>query len=124
MNFTKTLILASLVFLITVSCQKNPDMQPISEKAEATTHDVYGVEGQDYVADEVLVKFEPNTDRTEIAGIIKEMGLKKIKRFSTQNLYLLKIMDESTVPDVIDDLKRVEGVKYAEPNYIRRGYKK
>lgn len=123
MNLTRALILASLVFLITVSCQKKPAMQPMPEKAEATTSDVFGVEGQDYAAGEVLVKFERNASRSEIAEVIEKAGLKKAKKLSPQNLYLLKITDGSTVQDVIEQLKQSEVVRYAEPNYIRR-YKK
>lgn len=108
MYFTRTLILASLVFLITVSCQKKTAMQPVPEKAEATTRDVCGVEGQDYVAGEVLVKFERNANRTEIAEVIEKTGLKKAKKPSAPDLYLLKIMNCSTVQDVIEQLKQLD----------------
>jgi hypothetical protein len=35
------------------------------------------------------------------------------------NLYLLRIKDHSSVPEVIERLGQHEEVKYAEPNYSR-----
>jgi len=73
---------------------------------------------QDYTADEVLVKFNPGTDAETIEHIREELKLETKRKFSSPNLFLMKITDGSPVPSVIEQLKTYEAVKYAEPNYV------
>ena len=73
---------------------------------------------QPYVPDEVLVKFEPGTDADAIERITAALNLKIIRKFSSPNLFLLKITDGSSVEAVIVQLKTYEAVEYAEPNYV------
>jgi hypothetical protein len=70
-----------------------------------------------YAPVEVLVKFKPGTDPTTIARIQTELKLETIRRFSSPNLFLMKITDDTTVEAMIKRLKAYEAVKYAEPNY-------
>ena len=72
---------------------------------------------QPYVPDEVLVKFEPGTDAETIERIRTALNLVIIRKFSSPNLFLLKITDGSSVEAVIVELETYEAVKYAEPNY-------
>ena len=72
---------------------------------------------QPYVPDEVLVKFEPGTDAETIERIRTALNLETMRKFSSPNLFLMKITDGSTVEAVIIQLKTYEAVKYAEPNY-------
>jgi|GEM_PF-1038743 len=73
---------------------------------------------QDYIADEVLVKFKPGTDAETIEHIRSALKLEAKRKFASPNLFLMKITDGSSVPSVIDQLKTFEAVKYAEPNYV------
>ncbi len=73
---------------------------------------------QPYVVDEVLVKFKPGTDAKTIAHIRSALKLETRRKFSSPNLFLMKITDGSSVPSVIEQLKTYEAVKHAEPNYV------
>jgi hypothetical protein len=73
---------------------------------------------QPYVADEVLVKFEPGTDADTIEAIRAALNLVTMHKFSSPNLFLMKITDGTPVEAVIEKLKTYEAVKYAEPNYV------
>lgn len=73
---------------------------------------------QPYVLDEVLVKFMPGVDADAIERIRAALNLETIRKFSSPNLFLMKITDGSSVEAVIEQLKTNEAVKYAEPNYV------
>ena len=73
---------------------------------------------QPYVADEVLIKFKTGTDAQTIERIQSALKLEIAHKFSSPNLFLMKISDGSSVPSVIEQLKTYEAVKYAEPNYV------
>jgi hypothetical protein len=73
---------------------------------------------QPYIADEVLVKFKSGTDAQTIERIQSALKLETVRKFSSPNLFLMKINDGSSVPSVIERLKSYEAVKYAEPNYV------
>ena len=67
--------------------------------------------------DEVLIKFKPGADAETIERIRTALNLETIRKFSSPNLFLLKITDGSSVEAVIEQLTSYEAVKYAEPNY-------
>jgi len=73
---------------------------------------------QPYVLNEVLVKFKPGVDADAIERIRAALYLETIRKFSSPNLFLMKITDGSSVEAVIEQLKTNEAVKYAEPNYV------
>ena len=73
---------------------------------------------QPYVLNEVLVKFKPGVEEDAIEGIRAASNLEIIRKFSSPNLFLMKITDGSSVEAVIEQLKTYEAVKYAEPNYV------
>lgn len=73
---------------------------------------------QPYALDEVLVKFNPGTDAEIIERIRSALKLETIRKFSSPNLFLMKITDGSSVASIIEQLKTYEAVKYAEPNYV------
>ena len=70
-----------------------------------------------YPPDEVLVKFRPETDAKTIARIQSELKLETIQKFSSPNLFLMKITDGAPVATTIKRLTDYKDVKYAEPNY-------
>lgn len=82
---------------------------------------------EDYVADEVLVKFKPKViphKAEERAKAVEDEALKvgvkaKLKKsFPFINVHNMKILDGMPVEKAIERLKRNPNVEYAEPNYI------
>jgi hypothetical protein len=73
---------------------------------------------QTHVSDQILVKFKSAADADTIERIRAALNLKTIRKFSSPNLFLMKITDGSPVEAVIEKLKTYEAVKYAEPNYV------
>jgi hypothetical protein len=66
---------------------------------------------------EVLVKFSPEIEAQVIEQIQKELHLETIRKFSSPNLFLMKITNGTSVEKTIERLNRYESVKYAEPNF-------
>ena len=98
-----------------------PEQKPAESGIERTGQTgVSQPEGQQhpYVLDEVLVKFKPGTDAETIEHIRAALKLKTMRKFTSPNLFLMKITDGSPVEAVIEQLKTYEAVKYAEPNYV------
>jgi len=59
-----------------------------------------------YVKDQIIVKFAKGTDSKTISVIQKELRLETMRTFSSPNLFLMKITDNTP-----------KEVKYSEPNY-------
>jgi hypothetical protein len=78
-----------------------------------------GGETKSYVPGEILVKFRDGTTDQTKKAIQKEVHLETIRLISKPNLYLMKILDGSSVERVLERLGKFKEVKYAEPNYIR-----
>jgi len=78
-----------------------------------------GGETKNYVPGEILVKFRDGTTDQTKKAIQKEVHLETIRIISKPNLYLMKILDGSSVESVMERLGKFKEVKYAEPNYIR-----
>jgi hypothetical protein len=98
-----------------------PEQKPAESGIKRTGHTgISQPEGQQhpYVLDEVLVKFKPGTDAETIEHIRAALKLETMRKFTSPNLFLMKITDGSPVEAVIEQLKTYEAVKYAEPNYV------
>ncbi len=122
-------LLALCIFLLlSLSCVRqsnstgdkalpNPHLAQIQDKNQP---DVAPGErqSQDYVSNQVLVKFKAGTEQHTIDSIQYELYLTTIREFSSPNLYLMKIPDASTVEKIIENLIKYEEVQYAEPNYV------
>jgi hypothetical protein len=117
-----------LFFILVLACggqagNSNPQLEQkeaesgIKHTGQTETWQPQG-QRQPYAPDEVLVKFEPGTDAGTIERIRTALNLETIRKFSSPNLFLLKITDGSSVEAVIEQLKTYEAVKYAEPNYV------
>jgi hypothetical protein len=65
------------------------------------------------------VRFREGIDQGEIQRIQRETGVQILKAVSNNNLFLMKIMDGSSVEDAIRRLKAYPEILYAEPNYGR-----
>ena len=70
-----------------------------------------------YAPDEVLVKFKTEVDARTINEILKALKLEMIQKFSSPNLFLMKIADGASVETIIKRLNAYDAVEYAEPNY-------
>lgn len=79
-----------------------------------------GTEWGRHAPGEVLVRFRDGTDEQTIARIQQEAHLETIKVVSTPNLYLMKIVDQTSVEETVRRLQRYGEVIFAEPNYMRR----
>jgi hypothetical protein len=120
-------IAASLLILILTGCGQTNETggrQPGQTAAQAEftgKHQLKEVQPQEdrfqYAPDEVLVKFKPEVDARSIADIRTELKLETIQKFSSPNLFLMKITDGTSVEKLIKRLNAYDAVKYAEPNY-------
>jgi len=90
--------------------EKHRQLAPVSEKRK------------DYVPGEILVKFKDGTDNQAIKSIERKLHLETIRLLSKPSLYLMKILDGSSVESVIERLQNYKEVKYSEPNYLRSIY--
>jgi len=74
---------------------------------------------KDYVSGEILVKFKEGTEDQAIKAIQEELQLETIRLVTKPNLFLMKILDETSIEYVIERLQNYKEVKYSEPNYRR-----
>ena len=128
MRRTKTLQLLVIV-LLAISCA---DRHLEEQKKEASHSRAIGIQGSEqpklspaggetknYVPGEILVKFRDGTTDQMKEALQKEVHLETIRIISKPNLYLMKILDGSSVESVMERLRNYEDVQYSEPNYIR-----
>ncbi len=130
MSLKKILILFSILTFVIVSCSsfkkqissnnKKNIKAYILQKTKGSNKNVLGVEGQDYKAGEILVKFKDHATEETITKIIQDLDLEILRIISAPSLFLLKIGSDSTVKDVMERLKQFEEIEYSEPNFIRR----
>ena len=73
---------------------------------------------RDYVPGQVLVKFKDGVDEQAVETIQKALSLKTIRVVRRPSLFLMRIMDESSVEAVIERLRDFPEVAYAEPNFL------
>ena len=118
-----------IILVLTTSCacqsmntnsrsSHDPQLSEIQrkEKVKPTTS---GRQRKDFVPAEILVRFKDGTDSQAIDTIQNELHLKSIRVVSSPNLYLMMILDGSSVAQVMESLKKYKEVKYSEPNYVR-----
>lgn len=90
-----------------IQSQEQQKLAPVEKKSKG------------YVPGEILVKFKDSTNARAIKAIQRELHLKTIRLVYKPNLYLMKILDGSSVESVIEHLQDYKEVKYSEPNYLR-----
>ncbi len=121
-----------VILVLTISCagqstkpkeksSRHPEVSEI-KKTEQPRLAPSGRERKDYIPSQILVKFKDGTDTKAIKAIQRELHLKTIKIVSRPNLYLMKILDGSSVERIVERLRNYEEVKYSEPNYVRTAY--
>jgi hypothetical protein len=128
MNILKYLV----ILLLTISCSgqgmrpkekssRHPQVTEMQERKQPKLAPS-GIERKDYIPGQILVKFRDGTDTQAIEAIQRQLHLKTIKIVSRPNLYLMKILDGSSVERTVERLRNYEDVKYSEPNYVRTTY--
>jgi hypothetical protein len=128
MRRAKTLQMIVILLLI-ISCA---DRHLEEQEKEASHPRAIGIQGSEqpnlspeggetknYVPGEILVKFRDGTTDQAKEAIQRKVHLETIRLISKPNLYLMKILDGSSVESVMERLRKFKEVKYAEPNYIR-----
>jgi hypothetical protein len=128
MRRTKTLQLLVIV-LLTISCadrhsevQEKAASHPQGIEIQASDQPKLSPadgETKNYVSGEILVKFKDGTTVQAKEAIQRQVHLETIRLISKPNLYLMKILDGSSVERVLERLGKFKEVQYAEPNYIR-----
>jgi hypothetical protein len=118
-----------IILIVTISCaNKNPEGQERSthppreiKKVESKQPKLQPPSGEtkNYVPGEILVKFHDGTSAKAIQAIKRDLHLETIRVVSKPNLYLMKILNGSSVENVMVRLRGYEEVKYSEPNYLR-----
>jgi hypothetical protein len=79
--------------------------------------EVFPRQEQSYVPGQILVKFKDGVDEQAIQTIKKALSLETIGVVRRPNLFLMRIVNESSVEAVIERLSDFPEVSYAEPNY-------
>jgi hypothetical protein len=117
------------ISFLTISCAcKNPQGEgksthpvPQIKKAQSSQPKLKSPAGEskDYVPGEIVIKFHEGTKETVIQGIMRDLHLETIRIVSEPDLYLLKILDGSSVESVLERVGKYKEVQYSEPNYRR-----
>jgi hypothetical protein len=117
-----------LLLPIAVACSAPEQVEPVrlsgggillSQGGIVRPNGVADKSAQAMVPNQVLVRFREGTDQGEIQRIQRETGVQILKAVSNNNLFLMKIMNGSSVEDAIRRLKAYPEILYAEPNYGR-----
>ncbi len=117
-----------MVFFFTISCvgQNGELKEKLANHVKVT--EIQGTKNQKlvplgkerhaYVPGEILIKFREGTDERTIEAIQRELHLETIRIVSRPNLYLMKILDGSSVERIMERLHDFQEVAYSEPNYV------
>ena len=77
--------------------------------------------GNNFVPNEILVKFNDYVNEEECIGIHKSFGIKSFKE-SYKKLYHVVSVGDGNVKKMIKRYRRNSAVKFAEPNYYMKAY--
>jgi hypothetical protein len=117
-----------LLLPIAVACTAPEQAEPVRLSSErgytSQSGNVNRMEESDKQAHEMspgqlLVRFREGADPSVIERIQGEAGVRILKAVSGNSLYLMKIVDGSSVEDAVRRLKAHPEILYAEPNYTR-----
>jgi hypothetical protein len=123
-----TPILQCFIISFAILSCVNPDLPEKTLKNKSQSGDIYTrehkeltplrTEKKNYVRGQILVKFKAGTGEQAIEAIQKELSLKTIRIVHAPNLYLMKILNGSSVERIMERLKDFPEVAFSEPNYI------
>ncbi len=73
----------------------------------------------EFVADELIVRLTDGASATTLAALLARIGYVDVKGFETiDGLYVVKLAGGMSVASAGDLARQLEGVAYAEPNYV------
>ena len=72
---------------------------------------------------EILVKFKPGVDETQVKALEAEIGLEQVKTIPVLNLRVFKITSQKSLQEAIAACQKMSFVEYAEPNQQYRAQK-
>lgn len=74
---------------------------------------------ENYVKDEVIVKFKNDVVENRIKEINSSLGCEIMRSIGQTKTFLIKIKTGEDVEKIIKKYKKFEEVEYAEPNFIK-----
>jgi serine protease len=77
---------------------------------------------EDYVSNQVLVKFHANVSKEKQKMIHDSHGCRELYESEYAGFIVVEIPAGSTVEDIVDEYLQEDDVLYAEPNYIRHSH--
>lgn len=129
----RTIYKSLLILLVASSCaaqdtNHNENSLPISQETKIQAKEEPRLpslqkEEKNYMPGQILVKFKAGTEKITIQLIQKKLHLVTIRIIPKSNVYLMKILNGSSVKEIRRHLMDFSEVEYAEPNYMRKGYK-
>jgi hypothetical protein len=117
-----------LLLSIAVACTAPEQVEPVrlsgdggysSQSGNVNQMGVSDKQAHEMVPGQVLVRFREGTDPRAIERIQGEAGARILKAVSGNALFLMEIMDGSSVEDAVRRLNAYPEILYAEPNYGR-----
>jgi subtilisin family serine protease len=75
---------------------------------------------QEYVPDEILLRFSPEADSDQVAKLSVETSMSALECIALLNLCRMRVQDGSSVLELAQRLEHDRRLLYAEPNYIDR----
>ena len=130
MRIFKIISSAAIAFLMITSCTASKvenhtsspgDKELVSAEGEkGGSRPDHGIMGQDYMPEEVLVKFKGGVSEESILAIRKKFSLVLIEKVKGTSIYRFRLPGDKAVPEAVDMLKKQNEVKTAQPNYIYR----
>jgi len=70
-----------------------------------------------YVPGQLLVRFREGTDMERMEEVLKEVDASIVNYIERLDIYLVRIPADEDVEEAVEDLRDLEEVVYAEPNY-------
>ena len=101
---------------VKINDKSSENLRPITVKKEKQRK--VNREGE-YLPGEILVRFKNGTKKNTVDALQKKFNLKTKRIVTPPNLFLMKILDGSSVKSVTGRLRNCKEIQYAEPNYIR-----
>ncbi|RHW37243.1 hypothetical protein D1B31_15865 [Neobacillus notoginsengisoli] len=95
------------------------DQYPYPLAGKVTSHKTIPRK-DDYVKDEIIIKFRNDTLQSSISNLSKNLGLRFTKKYKSFGGILVKIPHNKSVEEVLAVLEKSGFVEYAVPNYIRQ----
>jgi hypothetical protein len=71
-----------------------------------------------YVPGQVIVKFEKDLDEAQIGTLLTKYNLKIIKAMPLSDVYVVGIVSDESVAEVIEKLSKEASVSYIEPDHL------